>query len=35
MASRQADEWDGTLWFFTRKSSPKVGEVKNEKNDIK
>lgn len=27
MASRQADQWDGSLWFFTKKSSPKVGEV--------
>jgi len=27
MASRQADQWDGTLWFFTKKSSPKVQEV--------
>ncbi len=27
MASRQADKWDGTLWFFTKKSSPKVEEV--------
>jgi general stress protein 26 len=27
MASRQADKWDGTLWFFTKKSSPKVGEI--------
>jgi general stress protein 26 len=27
MASRQADEWDGTLWFFTKKSSPKVEEA--------
>ncbi|CAF0731708.1 unnamed protein product [Adineta steineri] len=28
MASRQADDWDGTLWFFTKKSSPKVKEAK-------
>jgi general stress protein 26 len=28
MASRQAESWDGTLWFFTKKSSPKVKEVK-------
>ncbi len=35
MASRQADEWDDTLWFFTKKSSPKVGEVESEKIDIK
>ncbi|CAF1039156.1 unnamed protein product [Rotaria sordida] len=28
MASRQAETWDGTLWFFTKRSSPKVKEVK-------
>lgn len=28
MASRQADKWDGTLWFYTKKSSPKVEEAK-------
>ena len=28
MAGRQADKWDGTLWFFTKKSAPKVDEVK-------
>ncbi|CAF0922230.1 unnamed protein product [Adineta ricciae] len=28
MASRQADKWDGALWFFTKKSSPKVEEAK-------
>ena len=28
MASRQADKWDGTLWFYTKRSSPKVQEVK-------
>lgn len=27
MASRQADKWDGTLWFFTKKSSHKVEEI--------
>ena len=27
MANKQADEFDGSLWFFTRASSPKVDEV--------
>ncbi|CAF0980339.1 unnamed protein product [Didymodactylos carnosus] len=28
MASKQADQFDGTLWFFTNKSSHKVDEMK-------
>jgi general stress protein 26 len=28
MASRQVEKWDGSLWFFTKKSSPKVQEAK-------
>lgn len=34
MASRQADQWDGTLWFFTRKSSPKVDETKKNSDQV-
>ena len=34
MASRQADKWDGTLWFFTKKSSPKVDEAKQNSNQV-
>ncbi len=30
MATQKADEFDGDLWFFTRASAPKVGEVEHE-----
>lgn len=30
MATQNKDEFDGDLWFFTRASAPKVGEVERE-----
>ena len=30
MATQNADDFDGYLWFFTRASSPKAGEVERE-----
>ena len=34
MASRQVETWDGTLWFFTKKSAPKVEEAKQNYNQV-
>lgn len=34
MASRQTDKFDGTLWFFTKRSSPKVEETKENSNQV-
>lgn len=31
MANRQADEFDGALWFFTAEDSPKVGEAERDR----